>query len=108
MLSQEEKAQIRKTADSGVLELIKKDILEMEYQMFLGMKTTKDKDKIFEILTTIQALDNIMRRFDSYKTVIEKEDIGQDGRVTKINNINEDYKNIMEWYKDKFIKSFNI
>ncbi len=90
-MTQEEKDKIKLTqmADAGSFEVIKRELLRMEYEFFLSLKACKDKDDTYNKLTIIKALDMIIARLEGYKTKTKEEK-------------KKDYENLIEWFKMYF------
>lgn len=102
MLSEKEKQELNKLADSGSFELLKKDLLSMQLELYVILKREQDEKKEKNLLTLIRSLDSIIIRLDKYKSSnsIEKE---VNGRMITTNKIVEDSAKLGQWLQDYWL-----
>jgi len=102
MLNEIEKKELNRLADSGAFELVKKDLLSMQFELYLHLKREKDEKKEKDVLTLIRLLDTLIVRMDKYKSnnQFEKEVNGKTITTTKIL---EDNTKLGEWLMDYWL-----
>lgn len=106
-LSEEEIKEYKTLANEGKLEVVKKDLISMQFQVIMGLKNAKlSNEEKLEKLTMARLLDNIMIRIDSYKdTKIYTKEVN--GKTIETDKARESSAKLGEWLRDNFIQSFN-
>ncbi|RLI02735.1 hypothetical protein DRO38_03585, partial [Candidatus Bathyarchaeota archaeon] len=106
MFSKEEIKEIKDLANTGALEIVKKDMYAMQMQMLLKIRKLGKKkepgymDSVRDLLTVVNTLDIIMVRIDSYKDPKEvTKEVG--GRTVNSDTRTEQGIEIEKWLNKK-------